>query len=156
MVVLLMLTSFFLTAPASDIVSKIKINSVDKFGVLSGPSSDEAAQLILSLECDFTRAFNWNVKQLFVYIVAEYETRDHVLNQVVIWDHIVADVRDANINQTNFPAKYLLIDHGMGLKNRDIKFSLQWEVMPNAGYVFRQTSQNSTHFVMPSKYQGVK
>ena len=35
--------------------------------------------------------WNWNVKQLFVYVTAEYETKPNVLNQVVVWDTIISD-----------------------------------------------------------------
>ena len=31
------------------------------------------------------------MKQLFVYVTAEYETKPNVLNQVVVWDTIISD-----------------------------------------------------------------
>ena len=38
----------------------------------------------LGINADPRSVFNWNVKQLFVYITAEYETELNVLNQVVV------------------------------------------------------------------------
>jgi len=36
------------------------------------------------LNADLTPVFNWNVKQLFVYLVAEYKTKNNQVNQVFI------------------------------------------------------------------------
>ena len=41
------------------------------------------------LEADLTELFHWNNKQLFVYILAEYETTQNDINQVVVWDRII-------------------------------------------------------------------
>ena len=36
------------------------------------------------LQADLNPLFNWNVKQLFLYLTAEYETPNNKLNQVFI------------------------------------------------------------------------
>ena len=46
------------------------------------------------LDADLSPVFNWNVKQLFVYVTAEYKSKTNELNQVVIWDKIVLDKED--------------------------------------------------------------
>ena len=38
--------------------------------------------LTFDLQADLTPLFNWNAKQLFVFLAAEYETVDNKLNQV--------------------------------------------------------------------------
>ena len=38
--------------------------------------------LTFDLEADLTPLFNWNVKQLFLYLSAEYETPRNAVNQV--------------------------------------------------------------------------
>lgn len=38
--------------------------------------------LTFDLKTDLTDIFNWNVKQLFMYLTAEYVTKNNVLNQV--------------------------------------------------------------------------
>ena len=45
--------------------------------------------LTFDLKADLTPLFNWNVKQLFLYLTAEYETQANVVNQVVLWDKII-------------------------------------------------------------------
>ena len=51
----------------------------------AGAGHDQAV-LTLGIDADLRTVFNWNVKQLFVYVTAEYETEPNVLNQVVVWD----------------------------------------------------------------------
>ena len=51
----------------------------------------DQAVLTLGIDADLRSVFNWNVKQLFVYVTAEYETDANVLNQVVVWDTIIND-----------------------------------------------------------------
>ena len=46
-----------------------------------GPGHDQAI-LSLGINADLRSVFNWNVKQLFAYVTAEYETEANVLNQV--------------------------------------------------------------------------
>ena len=38
--------------------------------------------LMFDLHADLNPLFNWNAKQLFVFLIAEYETADNKLNQV--------------------------------------------------------------------------
>lgn len=39
--------------------------------------------LTFDLQTDLTHLFNWNVKQLFLYLTAEYQTPNNELNQVL-------------------------------------------------------------------------
>ena len=61
---------------------------------IKGAGHDQAI-LSLGINADLRSLFNWNVKQLFVYVTAEYETEANVLNQVVVWDTIISDVGQA-------------------------------------------------------------
>lgn len=51
----------------------------------------------LALDLDLTPLFNWNTKQLFLYVQAEYTNAQGVYNEVVIWDKIVRSKEDANL-----------------------------------------------------------
>ena len=57
------------------------------------PVGGERANFTFELEADFTQVFNWNVRQTFVYVTAEYETElgDSLTakNSVVVWDRII-------------------------------------------------------------------
>ena len=46
----------------------------------AGAGHDQAV-LTLGIEADLRTVFNWNVKQLFVYVTAEYEVRHWVRGQ---------------------------------------------------------------------------
>lgn len=47
---------------------------------------------------DLSPLFNWNTKQLFVYLQAEYSDAQGVKNEVVIWDKIIRTKEDANLS----------------------------------------------------------
>ena len=40
--------------------------------------------LTFDLQTDLSGLFNWNVKQLFLYLTAEYQTENNELNQVTV------------------------------------------------------------------------
>lgn len=58
------------------------------------------------IDADFTSLFNWNTKQVFLSLVAEYPTKRHELNQVVLWDRIVRSKKDANVYLLDATNKY--------------------------------------------------
>ena len=64
---------------------------VNELKSLRNNAGVDRALLTLDLHTDLRSVFNWNVKQLFVYVTAEYETDANVLNQVVVWDTIIND-----------------------------------------------------------------
>ncbi len=70
--------------------------------------------LKFDLGADLRGLFNWNVKQLFVWITADYVTPESPLNQVTIWDTIIesSDKVDAEVYERNVEAKYPLSDLG--------------------------------------------
>merc|ERR1719214_7712 len=72
-----------------------------------GAGHDQAI-LSLGIDADLQSVWNWNVKQLFVYITAEYETEANVLNQVVVWDTIINDKPSAWIRSDSVVNKYSL------------------------------------------------
>ena len=53
------------------------------------------------LQADLNPLFNWNVKQLFLYLTAEYETPNNKLNQVFIkkqkFCHTAHSARDLTV-----------------------------------------------------------
>ncbi|KHJ83927.1 signal peptidase subunit [Oesophagostomum dentatum] len=60
---------------------EITVNNPRVRSIADYSSSSEKADLGMldfSISGDFSKTFNWNVKQLFVYLVAEYETPENV------------------------------------------------------------------------------
>lgn len=43
---------------------------------------NDLGTLRFDMTADLTPLFNWNTKQLFVYLTAEYETQNNKVNQV--------------------------------------------------------------------------
>jgi|EP00908_Phaeocystis_cordata_P012452 signal peptidase complex subunit 3 len=97
-----------------------------------GAGHDQAI-LSIGIDADLRSVFNWNVKQLFVYVTAEYETEDNVLNQVVVWDSIISEESQARIRTDTVVNKYSLIDQGYGLRDNNISLCLNWNIVPSTG-----------------------
>ena len=82
----------------------------------NGKKKNDLGFLNFDLEADLTPLFNWNVKQLFLYLTAEYKTRNNALNQVVLWDKIVLKDGNYKLDYKGAKTKYYLWDDGDGLR----------------------------------------
>jgi len=105
-----------------------------------------------SLKANLTDVFNWNCKQLFLYLMAEYETPDNKVNQVVLWDKIIKRGENAVLNLRKQSTKYYFFDDGSNLRGREVKLSLHWNVIPNTGYMWMVKPQSHHSFIIPDKY----
>lgn len=101
----------------------------------------DRAVLKFDIDADLSSVFHWNVKQLFVFLIAEYTSDTNVrpehvvvwlqlwgrsspltcslpqaLNQVVVWDHIARTPEEAIIKVKDAYNKYALIDQGSELR----------------------------------------
>lgn len=72
--------------------------------------------ITFDIETNLTSLFNWNVKQLFLFLTAEYKTSHNVLNQVVLWDKIIRRGDNAVLDFKNLNTKYYFWDDGNGLR----------------------------------------
>lgn len=116
----------------------------------------DRALLSFDLHADMTPAFHWNVKQLFVYVVAQYKTESKELNQVVIWDKIVESIDDNKvIDEKNIFVKYALVDQGDELRGKDVTLQLMWDHMPVTGFMHmgEQPMEETSSFTLPAEYQ---
>jgi len=113
--------------------------------------------LTFDLQADLNPLFNWNAKQLFVFLTAEYETSENKLNQVVLWDKIIRRGENANLNLKNMNTNYYFWDDGNGLKgNPNITLTLSWNVIPNAGTLPIIRGLGSHSFSFPAEYTNVR
>lgn len=107
----------------------------------------------IDLQADLTPLFNWNVKQLFLYVTAEYKTENNKFNQVVLWDKIIRRGDYAVLNFKNMNTKYYFWDDGNGLRgNKNVTLTLSWNIIPNAGLLPSITAHGSHTFAFPSEY----
>lgn len=47
------------------------------------------ADMRFDLQIDFSPVFHWNTKQVYLYLVLEYNTPSHKRNEMIIWDKII-------------------------------------------------------------------
>ncbi|KAK5900131.1 hypothetical protein CesoFtcFv8_009535 [Champsocephalus esox] len=101
--------------------------------------------------------FDWNVKQLFLYLSAEYATRSNALNQVVLWDKIVLRGENTKLSLRDVKSKYFFFDDGNGLRaNKNITLTLSWNVVPNAGILPLVAGSGHVSLPFPESYETTK
>uniref|UniRef100_A0A7S4VSR9 Signal peptidase complex subunit 3 n=1 Tax=Ditylum brightwellii TaxID=49249 RepID=A0A7S4VSR9_9STRA len=137
------------------VVEKLKIN---KLRSLKSHGGVDRALLSFDLHVDLTPAFHWNIKQLFVYVVATYETDKNPKNQIVLWDKIVEAVDPPEskiIREDNIFVKYALVDQGDELRGKDVSLQLVWDHMPLTGmlYMGEQDKSTTKSFTLPYDYR---
>ena len=104
-------------------------------------------------------AFHWNIKQIFVYVVATYATPTNPKNELVLWDRIIEATDDPAtqkvLDEKNVFVKYGLVDQGAELRDAEVELSLMWDHMPLTGllYAGKQRAGTASKFVLPSEYQ---
>mmetsp|Transcript_13530 Transcript_13530/g.16390 ORF Transcript_13530/g.16390 Transcript_13530/m.16390 type:complete len:171 (+) Transcript_13530:216-728(+) len=140
-------TAYILPEPVPTI-AQLRVNEIRRFSPHRG---QDKAFISYDLEFDLTSVFNWNVKQLFVFLVAEYQSESNDVNQVVVFDQIIQDKTKAMQQiQAGFN-KYPLIDYKKELKDVAVKYKLYWDVMPYVGALNLQ-KLGSYEFQMPDTY----
>eukprot|EP00640_Fibrocapsa_japonica_P006167 CAMPEP_0113937606 /NCGR_PEP_ID=MMETSP1339-20121228/4194_1 /TAXON_ID=94617 /ORGANISM="Fibrocapsa japonica" /LENGTH=124 /DNA_ID=CAMNT_0000940441 /DNA_START=241 /DNA_END=615 /DNA_ORIENTATION=+ /assembly_acc=CAM_ASM_000762 len=107
------------------------------------------------IDADLSGAFNWNIKQLFVFVVAEYATKTNPFNQVILWDKIVQSPEEARIKEPKVFVKYALIDQGPELRSNNVTLKLYWDHMPLTGRLYMHDSigdAKANEFQLPDEY----
>nr|QBH72890.1 microsomal signal peptidase 23 kd subunit [Embidopsocus sp. OG11151] len=137
--------------PASMNTVKVLVKNVPDYS--AAREKNDLGFLTFDLQTDLTSLFNWNVKQLFLYLTAEYETTNNKLNQVVLWDKIILRGENAVLDFKNMNTKYYFWDDGNGLKgNKNVTLTLSWNIIPNAGLLPSILAIGSHSFKFPVEY----
>jgi signal peptidase complex subunit 3 len=135
------------------VVHKLQLRTLKS---LKSHGGVDRALFSFDMHVDFQPAFHWNIKQLFTYVVASYETEDKKINQVVVHDKIIESI-DPNkvLKYDNAFVKYALVDQGDDLRGKDITLSIMWDYMPITGllYMGKQPISEASTFTLPSEYQ---
>jgi len=137
------------------VVERLELNTLRS---LKSHGGVDRALLSFDLHADLTPAFHWNIKQLFVYVVASYVTETNAINKVVLWDKIVEaiDPPEAKIiREDNVFVEYALVDQGDELRGKKVELSLMWDHMPLTGvlYMGEQNPNTVTEFWLPETYR---
>ncbi|XP_070554293.1 signal peptidase complex subunit 3-like [Ptychodera flava] len=150
----------FLTTAFNPIIAQVEIGTtkavvknVANFAASSREKND-LAQIAFDLHVDLAPLFNWNTKQLFLYLTAEYETKNNKLNQVVLWDKIVKRGENTKLDFKSMNTKYYFFDDGNGLKGHEnVTMTLAWNVIPNAGTLPRLRGEGEHILQLPNEYR---
>jgi len=112
----------------------------------------DRALLSFDVAADLQPAFHWNLKQLFVFVLAEYTSKTNPLNQVILWDKIVESEDDAKVAASNAYIKYALVDQANELRNTTVDLYLVWDHMPLTGRLYMDRGFGS-NFALPASYR---
>lgn len=106
----------------------------------------ENAKIQFDLDADLTSLFNWNTKQVFVYVTAEYPGKsDGSSNRVTFWDKIIVSKEDAKLHLVNQRSKYSVWDVEKSFRGREAVVRLEWNIQPHIGpLIFGETEATAT------------
>ncbi|XP_073699206.1 signal peptidase complex subunit 3 [Garra rufa] len=143
------------SVPVDIHVSKVMIKNVDDF---TGPRErSDLGFVTFDISANLQPIFDWNVKELFLYLTAEYTTKSNALNQVVLWDKIVLRGDSTKLNMKDVKSKYFFFDDGNGLRaNKNITLTLSWNVVPNAGILPLVMGSGHKSLAFPETYESAK
>lgn len=105
-----------------------------------------------NMDADFEDCFDWNVKQLFIYLTANYQTQENKLNQIVLWDYVLNRGEKGQLKLRNQNPEYYMWDDGFGLKGNNITLTLSMNIIPNSGFLQTANSPTTHTFTFPDLY----
>ncbi|PWY99858.1 signal peptidase 22 kDa subunit [Testicularia cyperi] len=112
----------------------------------------EFVQTSFNVDADLSPLFTWNTKQVFVSLAAEYESSNHIKNQVVIWDKIVRSKDDAHVVLNSLKNKYGFREVGRSFKNiENATFVLKYNVMPKVGMLHYGDEHTTGSIAIPKR-----
>jgi len=99
----------------------------------SSSKATEYAFVEFDLDADLSSLFNWNTKQVFAYLAAEYSTTKYGSNAVTLWDKIINNPEEARIQLYSASQKYRFNEITGSFKNFNATYSLHWNIVPWVG-----------------------
>jgi len=111
----------------------------------------DQSTLAFDLNHDFSSEFHWNMNQLFVYLVASYETSSNWRNEVTLWDRIVQNEEEALLSAKQLMVEYPLRDQHKELRGKDVTLHVRYRTMPIIGLMYTKELATA-HFKAPDDY----
>ena len=97
------LSTFFNEYQVHADINTVKVVVKNAPDYAAGKEKNDLGFLTFDLQVDLNPLFNWNVKQLFLYLTAEYETPNNKLNQVrEVYSVQVADLQGQQGGQQHY------------------------------------------------------
>ena len=108
----------------------------------------------IDLSVDLRSEYSWNVNQLYLFVVASYETSKNKRNEIVVFDKILRDIKDFKVNLKQQKVKYLLRDEFKNtLGGKKVTLSVKYQVMPVFGIMWtKEVPKASTELIIPKDY----
>jgi len=108
------------------------------------------ALLNIELHADLRSEFSWNTKQLYVYVLAEYETEKAPYNEMVIWNRIIERKENAKLDIRKLQKMYpfTLTSQNNDLRGKEFNLTLAWNIMPKVGRLYTR-KRTETGFAFP-------
>eukprot|EP01064_Diplonema_japonicum_P010588 TRINITY_DN1781_c0_g1_i1.p1 TRINITY_DN1781_c0_g1~~TRINITY_DN1781_c0_g1_i1.p1 ORF type:complete len:174 (+),score=29.89 TRINITY_DN1781_c0_g1_i1:34-555(+) len=111
----------------------------------------ETAVVGVKLDADMTGLWHWNVKQLFIYVVAESRSPGRI-HEVVLYDYIM---REPEVLRVGFSKRQGAYDYhlvGKEIEGHNFTLKVKWNVMPHSGVLYYQEQAGEKQFSIPKRY----
>ncbi|CAI4046240.1 hypothetical protein N7582_003763 [Saccharomyces uvarum] len=137
--------AFSLPSDIENVKTLINVRTSRYFGSQKGKPK-ENMKIKFDLNTDLTPLFNWNTKQVFVYLTAEYNSSGKIASEVTFWDKIIKSKENAVIKVNDLRSKYSIWDiEDTRFDNKDLVFKLHWNIQPWVGLLtYGETVGNHT------------
>ncbi|CCF57352.1 hypothetical protein KAFR_0C03600 [Kazachstania africana CBS 2517] len=140
-------------ATVNSIKPSLSLRTSRYFGSINSKPK-ENVRLEFDLDSDLTNLFNWNTKQVFVYLTAEYNnTKNTVINEVTFWDNIITKQEDAVLHLEKAKSKYSVWDISEQFSGKSLKFKLNWNIQPWVGPLTYGEIDTGYELVVPKKVE---
>lgn len=110
----------------------------------------ENSRIVFDLDADLTPLFNWNTKQVFVYLTAEYPGKSNQSsNKVTYWDKIITRKDEKVLHLKNMKSHYSVWDVEKSFRGRDAQVKLEWNIQPYVGPLLYGETDAISKFQFP-------
>jgi len=132
--------SSFLLLPADPPAVHLEVMKVQLHQLSGNMNGKELARFTMKLNGDFRPLFNWNTKQLFLYVSANYSVDGIALSQQTVWDRVVqrheqerALFDNETVESISERKKTILGIVDEHLKDTEVTLTLHYNVVPVGG-----------------------
>ncbi|CDK25793.1 unnamed protein product [Kuraishia capsulata CBS 1993] len=110
----------------------------------------ENSRIAFDLTADISDLFNWNTKQVFVYLTAEYEGQPSIpANKVTFWNKIITKKEDAVLNLQKERSSFSVWDVEDSFRQRNASLKLEWNIQPHVGLLLWGENKGSYELTFP-------
>lgn len=127
--------AFSLHPVLNNVEPKAYVKFTRRSGSVNGKGK-ENMRLTFDLDADLTPLFNWNTKQVFVYLQADYDggaARPDIQNSVSFWDRIITTKDKAVLHLKNQRGFYSVYDVQKSFNANNATLKLGYNIQPYVG-----------------------